>query len=301
MTNASVRRRTLAGVALDLVRRRTAALVAGLVLIALAACTSEPDQRADEPTTTATPTAPSPTPAPEPGTVAPTWLGARILPIAANGFGEVRPTPVELRNRRFTLPDTVPALAGTGFASEVTAPAPDDVLARSTWSPSCPVAATALAWVRVTFRGFDGRRHTGELLVHRTVADALVRVFGQLWDADFPMESLKVTTVAERDAAPTGDGNETGAFNCRPITGGSGFSQHAYGLAIDVNPFQNPYLKGDVLLPELASAYVDRGRLRAGMITADGPVVQAFASIGWEWGGSWRTLKDYQHFSANGR
>ena len=67
-----------------------------------------------------------------------------------------------------------------------------------------------------------------------------------------------------------------------------------------MNPFQNPYLKGDLVLPELASSYLDRGRVRPGMIEPDGPVVRAFAAIGWEWGGAWRTLKDYQHFSQNG-
>lgn len=293
------------------VRRRTAALVAALTLSVPAACGGEPAQpTADQPSATpratprATPGPPAASPttaAPAPGTVAPPWLGTRVLPTAANGFGEIRPTPVELRHRRFTLPDPVPSLGGTGFASDTVSPAPPDVLARSTWAPGCPVAAGDLAWVRVAFHGFDGSRHTGELLVNTRVAADLVTVFGRLWDAGFPMERLKITTVAERDALPTGDGNDTGAFNCRPTRGGTDFSQHAYGLAIDVNPFQNPYVRGDVVLPELASAYVDRGRPRAGMIVAGGPVVRAFASIGWEWGGSWRTLKDYQHFSANGR
>jgi len=87
---------------------------------------------------------------------------------------------------------------------------------------------------------------------------------------------------------------------CRPSTGATYFSQHAYGLALDVNSFQNPYVKGSVVLPELASAYVDRGRVRSGMVTADGPVVRAFARIGWAWGGAWRHSRDYMHFSQNG-
>jgi hypothetical protein len=59
-------------------------------------------------------------------------------------------------------------------------------------------------------------------------------------------------------------------------------------------------VSGDLVLPELASAYVDRTEQRPGMIEANDPVVRAFASIGWEWGGSWQSLKDYQHFSRNG-
>jgi hypothetical protein len=111
---------------------------------------------------------------------------------------------------------------------------------------------------------------------------------------------MRVTRLDELDAPPTGDGNNTGAFVCRPTVGQTTFSQHAYGLAVDLNSFQNPYEKGDLVLPELASAYLDRDD-RAGVIHADDLVVRAFATIGWEWGGDWRTLKDYQHFSLNGR
>ncbi|WP_248579839.1 M15 family metallopeptidase [Nocardioides sp. InS609-2] len=85
------------------------------------------------------------------------------------------------------------------------------------------------------------------------------------------------------------------------ITGGSAYSQHAYGLAIDVNTFQNPYVKDDVALPELASSYLRRDRVRPGMLVTAGPVIRAFAAIGWEWGGNWRTLKDLQHFSLTDR
>ena len=76
---------------------------------------------------------------------------------------------------------------------------------------------------------------------------------------------------------------------------------HAYGLAIDVNTFHNPYVKGDLVLPELATAYLDRSNVRPGMILPGDAVVEAFAAMGWEWGGEWNTLKDYMHFSENGR
>jgi hypothetical protein len=259
------------------------------------------------PASTATPSAPTPTVtptptmAPEPGTVPPTWLGTRSLPLRPDGYGEVRPTPPELDPRRFTLPDAVPPLPGHGFNSRVSA-VPVDVLSRSTWEPGCPVSADELAWVRVAFWGFDDQRHTGELLLNRSVADDLVSVFHELYAARFPFEALGIATRADLDAPPTGDGNTTGAFVCRPTTGSTTtFSQHAYGLAVDLNPFQNPYTKGDLVLPELASAYLARDHVRAGMITSDGVAVRAFARIGWTWGGTWSSLKDYQHFSQNGR
>jgi hypothetical protein len=223
-----------------------------------------------------------------------------VLPLRPDGFGEVRPTPPQLRQRRFTLPDTLEPLPGEGFASRVE-PVPPDVLARSTWQPGCPVGADELAWVRLTFWGFDDVRHTGELLVSATVADDLVSVFRRLYAARFPIEEMRISRLDELDAPPTGDGNNTGVFACRATVGSEDLSQHAYGLAIDVNSFQNPYVKDGLVLPELASAYLDRGDVRPGMIVPDDVVVSAFASIGWEWGGDWRSLKDYQHFSLTGR
>ena len=223
-----------------------------------------------------------------------------MLPVAETGFGEVRRTPRALTIRQFTLPDALPPLPGRGFASRVTSPPPADVLTRSTWREGCPVDRDELAWIRLTFRGFDGARHTGELLAHADVAEDLVLVFEELWRADFPLEQMRITRLDELDAPPTGDGNNTEVYVCRTTPGGSTYSQHAYGLAIDVNMFQNPYVKDGLVLPELASAYLDRGRARPGMVFRDGPVVAAFAAIGWEWGGDWNTLKDWQHFSLTG-
>jgi hypothetical protein len=293
------------------VRRLVSVLVPLLVpvlVLVLAGCSGTEQSVAPTPVSPGSPSEsdPAPTPdppgpAPEPGTVPPPWLGTRVLPLTDDGgYGEVRPTPPALRERRFTLPDRLDPLPGDGFAARVADPAPDEVIARSTWEPSCPVGRDALVWVRVAFRGFDGSRHTGELLVASSVADDVVGVFRDLWRAGFAFEELRITTKAELDVPPTGDGNNTGGFVCRPVTGGTSYSQHAYGTALDLNPFQNPYAKGDVVLPELASSYLDRSWVRPGMITADGPVVRAFARIGWGWGGAWSSLLDYQHFSLSG-
>jgi hypothetical protein len=232
-------------------------------------------------------------------TAAPTWLGTRTLPVGSNGFAAAQDTPPELRNRSIITIDDLPPPADGGFHSAIQA-VPASVLARSTWTSDCPVAATDLRYVTVSFRGFDGLAHTGELLVNARAANAMVTVFGKLFAAGYPIEQMRVASTAELNAPPTGDDNSTGAFACRPVRGQTAWSQHAYGLAVDVNPFQNPYHSGDVVLPELATSYLDRGDVRAGMIQPDGPVVRAFASVGWQWGGDYRSLKDFMHFSANG-
>lgn len=177
---------------------------------------------------------------------------------------------------------------------------PRDVARRSTWSADCPVTLGELRYVTVGFRGFDGRAHTGELLVHRSVATDVVTVFRRLFRAGWPIEEMRITGPADLVAPATGDGNDTSAFVCRPVRGSTAWSQHAYGRAIDVNPFHNPYVRGGTVLPELARAYTRRTRDVPGMNTPGSAPVLAFRSVGWGWGGDYRSLKDWMHFSSTG-
>lgn len=230
----------------------------------------------------------------------PDWLGTRELPRRGDGFGEVGETPHELLDRRLPPREHLPPPATASFEATVVEP-PDEVLERSTWRADCPVGRDELRYVTLSFWGFDGRPHTGELLVNRTAAEDLVGVFEVLYEERFPVEEMRVVTREELDAPPTGDGNVTTAFVCRPSVAGATWSEHAYGLAVDVNPFHNPYVRGDLVLPELAGAYVDREAHRPGMIRPGDVAVEAFADIGWEWGGTWRSSRDWMHFSAGGR
>jgi hypothetical protein len=249
---------------------------------------------------------PTPTtraPQPSPTTLPPvTWrVGARPLPLRPDGFGKVLPTPAVLRDRRLPTLDRLPPPPGGRFRSSVR-PISAAVRARmgTTWKPGCPVGLADLRYVTVSFRGFDGRAHTGELVVHRRVAAGVVSVFASLYRARFPIEEMRLVTGADLEARPTGDGNNTAAFVCRAARKQTRWSAHAYGLAIDVDPFQNPYHRGDLVLPELASAYLDRGDRRPGMIHPGDVVTTAFAAIGWTWGGTWRSPRDLMHFSATG-
>lgn len=250
-------------------------------------------------TTSTTTTLTTTTTLPAGVTLPPAWLGTRPLPLDADGNALPAPTPPELSDRRFATVDVLPPPPDDRFRSSI-GPVPEDVLARSTWNEECPVAPDDLAYVTVTFRGFDLRPHTGEMIVAADVAEDVVSVFEALYAADFPIEEMRVASVADLEAPPTGDGNLTDGFVCRPVTGGTGWSQHAYGLAIDINPFHNPYRKERVVLPELAGDYLDRSRLLPGMIVEGDVVTRAFDAIGWGWGGRWSSLDDWQHFSRNG-
>jgi hypothetical protein len=209
-------------------------------------------------------------------------------------------TPPELVDRQLETIDLLDPPPSQEFVSSIEA-IPPEVLTRSSWTEDCPVTLDELRYLTVSHFGFDGEFHTGEIIVNTAVAEDVVDVFARLHEARFPIEQMRVTTLEQVDDHPTGDFNETGSFVCRPAVGSSNWSYHAYGLAIDVNPFHNPYQKGDLVIPELASVYTDREDVRPGMIVAGDVVTEAFAEIGWEWGGNWNTLKDWMHFSTTGR
>jgi len=159
-----------------------------------------------------------------------------------------------------------------------------------------------LRYLTMSLWGFDGTAHTGEMVVHENVAGAVVKVFGRLFAARFPMQRMRLVDAYGGDDDRSMAANNTSAFNCRAVTGGTAWSQHAYGWAIDINPVQNPYVsKGGTVLPPEGAKYANRSLSDRGMIHSGDVVVNAFASIGWGWGGSWSGTRDYQHFSATGR
>lgn len=247
----------------------------------------------------ATSTPASARPLPEGVSLPPEWIGERVLPRDEDGFGVADRTPPKLEDRRFVSHDLLPPPGRPGFVAS-SGPVPRGVLRRSTWNKECPVAVDELSYLTVTFWGFDKQRHTGELIVNRSVARDVVSVFRQIHRARWPIEEMRVTARRELDAPPTGDGNNTSAFVCRAARLSEEWSEHAYGLAVDVNPFQNPYVRDDLTLPELAMAYRDRSWRRPGMLEAGDPVTSAFGQIGWEWGGDWNSSKDWMHFSLTG-
>jgi D-alanyl-D-alanine carboxypeptidase len=188
------------------------------------------------------------------------------------------------------------------------APLKSELRQRGFWKPGCPVPLYDLRLLTVTTWGFDGRPHEGQLIVNESVAAPLRTVFRKLYRLKYPIRHMELSDMyGPRGGRPT-DGDVTGSFHCRqavpsPCSGGSGtgsWSNHAYGLAIDLNPGENPYVGCGQSRDPRRVRYMDRSRHLKGMVTP--AVIRAFASIGWEWGGSWSgATKDYMHFSHNGR
>jgi hypothetical protein len=169
---------------------------------------------------------------------------------------------------------------------------------RYSYREGCPVGPARLRTVVVSHWGFDGEARVGRVVVARRLAPGLVTVFRKLWDARFPIRRLRPVSAyrGSDDASMAAD--NTSAFNCRFVGGTSRWSMHAYGEAIDVNPVENPYVRGATVSPPAGRAFLDRSRYRAGMATRGGVLVRAFAAAGWKWGAS---FGDYQHFSTTGR
>jgi hypothetical protein len=173
------------------------------------------------------------------------------------------------------------------------------------WRPSCPMALSELRVLVVTHWGFDKRAHTGELVVNRKAAAPLARVFKRLYALRFPIRHMRFVDAYGPAGSQPRDGDISGSFECRravpsPCGSGTGnWSNHAYGLAVDLNPIENPYVGCGATRTRASRPYLDRSRLRPGMVRP--AVVRAFRSIGWGWGGSWPgNTKDYMHFSATG-
>lgn len=200
-------------------------------------------------------------------------------------------------------------LAPAPFESSVkplSEPAKARLKAGRFWRPGCPVPLSGLRLLTVSHRGFDGRAHAGQLVVNRSAARPLARVFRQLYYLRFPIRHMRFADAYGPGRGPR-DGDVSGSFECRqavpsPCVGGRGtgsWSMHAYGLAVDLNPVENPYVGCGQSRNTRARRYRDRSRLRRGMVTPR--VVSAFRSIGWAWGGAWAgNTKDYMHFSATG-
>lgn len=248
--------------------------IAGLALIALvaSACASDQPPRA---------------------------LTSNGVAVSASSAGSPAPQPAE------SSPSTRPSPTPTEYrfqGSIVAIDAATRTRMRSSWHPGCPVPLEDLRLLSLSYWGFDGKVHDGELVVHRDVAEDVLTVFGAIFRERFPIRRMRLVDDYGGDDARSMAANNTSAFNCRPVTGGTSWSEHSYGRAIDLDPVQNPYVTaGGVILPAEGAGYADRSLHARGMIHAGGAVVAAFGAVGWSWGGEWSSPADYQHFSSTGR
>ncbi len=166
----------------------------------------------------------------------------------------------------------------------------------------CHQALNEMDLVKVKYYGYDSKTHTGVLLVNQEISKELHEIFQELYKHKFPIQKIRPLGGTHNDS-PAVRANYTATYNCRNVTGQPGIlSQHSFGRAIDINPVANPYVKGDIIIPPSGKPYIDRTKEFKGKITKDSLLYKLFTERGWDWGGSWFDLLDYQHFEkrANG-
>jgi hypothetical protein len=212
----------------------------------------------------------------------------------------VRPTADPARrtlaNHQPTSPRRLPR-----FTAQVSGPlSRRDV--RFSWHHGCPVPPGKLRAIHLSYVGFDHRAHMGKIIVNATVVHKVIKVFRTLYQAKFPIRQMRPVDAYHGSDPRSMAADNTSGFNCRlaVAAGPPSWSMHAYGLAIDVNTVQNPYVQGSHVQPKAGAAYLNRSRIRPGMAYPGGVLVKAFSSVGWGWGGNWPGSPDYQHFSSNG-
>ncbi|MDF2441332.1 MAG: hypothetical protein JWN98_2316 [Abditibacteriota bacterium] len=148
------------------------------------------------------------------------------------------------------------------------------------------------ALLDLPYWGFDGEMHQGQLVIQRELAAEVQAIFAEIAQLRFPIAKMvPVVAYAWSDDDSMADNNSS-AFNYRFAQGKPKLSYHAYGRAIDINPVQNPYIKGELVLPP-GAVYNPEAR---GTLLGDGPVVAVFEKRGWTWGGRWQRLSDWHHF-----
>jgi D-alanyl-D-alanine carboxypeptidase len=201
------------------------------------------------------------------------------------------------------------AAAFAATAQPLPAPVRAAVISAHEWHAGCPTPLSQLRLLTVRYLGFDGRAHSGQLVVNEAAVASLEKVFARLYALRFPIRHMAFSDTYGPASGQPADGDVTASFECRQASaspcGGlannttGSWSEHAYGEAVDLNPVENPYVGCGMTRDRTALSYLDRAHVRKGMVTP--AVVAAFASAGWGWGGSWTgSTKDYMHFSATG-
>jgi hypothetical protein len=186
-------------------------------------------------------------------------------------------------------------------------PIPDQVwrdMQGKSWHAELPCPARSeLALLRVPYLDFDGNTQVGSMIVAKRVATKVAAVFEEIYDSrKFRIYRMSLIDEFGGDDDRSMATNNTSAFNCR-VTDRGAMSRHALGLAVDINPVQNPYREGDITAPEAGRPYDQpskRNRDVVGIIVDGDVVTRAFARQGWRWGGRWKRSADYQHFSEDG-
>ncbi len=185
------------------------------------------------------------------------------------------------------------------YAQEIS----DEIFARmegKSYPADCAVAREDLRYLHLLYKDIENNTHEGEMVCNKLIADKLTDIFRKLYEADYPIERMSLIDDFDGDDDASMSANNTSCFNFRVVKGTKKISKHGYGLAVDINPRYNPYIhtmSGETVIePENGAQYADRTADFDYKIDEDDLAYKLFTEAGFTWGGSWNSVKDYQHF-----
>ena len=158
------------------------------------------------------------------------------------------------------------------------------------------IAVADLRYLTLPYHDFEGQVQQGEMVCNVKIAKDLIAVFRELFEKQYQFCSIRLIDDFGGSDEASMLANNTSCFNYRTKSGSSALSSHALGLAVDVNPMQNPFVKRGKVYPETATDFVDRNLDFAHKIDTQDACYKSFKAHGFRWGGLWRSAKDYQHF-----
>ena len=182
-------------------------------------------------------------------------------------------------------------------SSEIT----DDIFSRmegKSFSSGCTLSRDDLRYLKVLYYGFDEKTYVGELVVNKAVAADVLSIMKTLYEGKYGISKMHLIDDYDADDEASMEDDNTSAFNYRCVPGTSKLSNHAAGCAIDINPFENPYVTSSGITPEGSDAFAYRESAKSNprMIDHSDFCYRVFRAHGWTWGGDWDSSKDYQHF-----
>lgn len=169
----------------------------------------------------------------------------------------------------------------------------------ASWREECPLDFRELSLLTLTYWNFDGMVARGQLAINSAVANEVVAAFAGLFEIGFPIETIQLVDDYGGDDKAAMRANVTSGFNCRFVDGTDRWSNHAFGLAVDINPLINPWAREGNVLPAEGEPYTNREPALPGMINLGDEPITIFEELGWTWGGVWQSA-DYMHFSRPG-
>jgi len=186
---------------------------------------------------------------------------------------------------------------------DITPEVKERMVKADSWRQSCPVPLIDLRYINLNHLNFEGETVSGEIIVHKDVADDVVNIFSELYEMHYPIKQMHLVSDFNADDWESIEAGNTSAFNCRPVTGNKKkWSKHAYGRAIDINPIENPYVSKTGHISHKASLKYKRRVHKVNtpadkaLLLKNDKATKIFKKYGWKWGGDWHTIKDYQHF-----